>query len=612
MPADKPRPTLADYVTIAISPALIMAMIVSLVFFVLAVLYRGDFVNRLHIILFFFIFGIVLVARVAMAGYAERAPIYGGVLSVLVWLGMGNFVNYPPELVATGFINAGLILLAWWLSHQLTHSCTYIDEKAESTGTGVLEGAGLEKSAAPVTAQSEDLQPPQPAGKRNKTREPSWWERYQSFREKRRKTQPPGVWVVYFALAALPIFGLGQALIDVADHPRRAYTFQLMALYLASSLGLLVTTAFLGLRRYLRQRRLEMPKMVTAAWLVVGGVLLASLVVIGAVLPRPQAEFSLLDLGRADSKKLAASKYAVSRGEPGKGKGRPGAQEHDPDGDPASSNDSDRKGSGGKGKNKGNDGKGKDGKGSAKGSKSKGKQESETRDQDKKSSDSRDPQNKEDGDQSGDSKAEEPDQQATPPDDSGSGSFLKNLIADVSKLLKWIVFGILIVVTLLFVLGGGLRYLANFTDWARRLLDALRRFWEGLFGLPQRGTATLDDDAARRAPRPSFQFFANPFHNGGAGQMSPAELIRYSFEALEAWAAESDCERVAQETPLEFTNRLADEVGSLDKETRRLGTLYACVLYARGNLPADWRATLEEFWTRLEALPAGRFASQEV
>src|SRR6266478_1468499 len=119
MPAEKPRPTLADYVTIVVSPALIMAMIVSLVFF--------------------------LVARIAMAGLSDRASLYGGVLAVLAWLGMGNFVNYPAEVAAASWlINAGLVGLAWWLSHQLTHSCTYIDEKAESTGTGVLQAAGLE------------------------------------------------------------------------------------------------------------------------------------------------------------------------------------------------------------------------------------------------------------------------------------------------------------------------------------------------------------------------------------------------------------------------------------------------------------------------------------
>src|SRR5262249_12453470 len=102
MPADKPRPSLADCVTILISPALIIAIIVVLVFFLVAVLYRGDFVYRLHVILFFYIFGIVLVARIAMAtGYSSRAPVYGAVLAILAGIGLTNFVAFPAEAVAT-------------------------------------------------------------------------------------------------------------------------------------------------------------------------------------------------------------------------------------------------------------------------------------------------------------------------------------------------------------------------------------------------------------------------------------------------------------------------------------------------------------------------------
>ncbi len=157
MADDKPRPGLADYVTIALSPALIIAMIVSLVFFLLAILYRGEYANRLHVILFSFVFGIVLVARIALeTGYEERAPLYGIVLAFLVWLGMGSLVRYPPEMAAPSWlINAGLIALAWWLSYRLVYSCTYIDEKADNTGTGVLQAAGLDLPA-------EKAGPPEP------------------------------------------------------------------------------------------------------------------------------------------------------------------------------------------------------------------------------------------------------------------------------------------------------------------------------------------------------------------------------------------------------------------------------------------------------------------
>ena len=83
-----------------------------------------------------------------------------------------------------------------------------------------------------------------------------WWQ--EILRQKKGK-HTPGLWVLYFSLAALPLFGIGQHWIPAAEAGRRRYVFSLLLVYVASALALLVTTSFLGLRRYLRQRRIEMP-----------------------------------------------------------------------------------------------------------------------------------------------------------------------------------------------------------------------------------------------------------------------------------------------------------------------------------------------------------------
>lgn len=83
--------------------------------------------------------------------------------------------------------------------------------------------------------------------------------------------------------------------------------------------------------------------------------------------------------------------------------------------------------------------------------------------------------------------------------------------------------------------------------------------------------------------------------------MSPAQLVRYSFEALEAWAFEHDLPRMTDETPIEFADRVGGDVPALESEAKRLAALYARVLYARGGLPANWRAVVEQFWDKLEA-----------
>jgi Domain of unknown function (DUF4129) len=602
MPADKPRPTLADYVTIALSPALIIVMITSLVFFLVTILYRGEFVGRLEQVLFFYIFGIVLVARISMeAGIAERAPLYGAVLAFAVWLGMWKFVDYPPDLEASSWlINAGLIALVWWLAYRLTYSCTYIDEKAEATGVGVLQAAGLEvgsTATAPPTdgtpSSSADSSPtPRPSSLAPRST-PTWWQRYQRYRDEQKKKNTPGVWVVYFGLAALPIFGLGQALLDVDDGERRAYTLWLMGWYVASSLGLLVTTSFLGLRRYLRQRNLKMPAAMTGAWLAVGGGLLAAFVLIGALLPRPQAEFSILNLTPAGSKPRDASPHAMTRGNPGEGEGRAGAQKRDPKGDPVDSKNSKEQGQGGKGQAKGQG----DGK--------KGEQKGNADDQSK--------QNQTKGDEQGNQEKQETQkksgetrtsQQAASRDNRETGSRMSSppWLAKIAQALKWIFFIVLAVAAVIFILRGGLRYLANFCDWARRLLEALRRFWEGLF-LRRRGESSSEAESGEQAltARQPFLAFANPFLDGRADGMLPADLVRYSFEALAAWGDENGLGRTVDETPIEFANRVAATAPKLGAETQRLGALYARVLYSQGALPPTWREAMEKFWEQIDA-----------
>ena len=102
-----------------------------------------------------------------------------------------------------------------------------------------------------------------------------------------------GLWVIYFSLGALPVFGLGQGLIPAQDVAGRRYGFILLCVYLAAVLGLLLLTSFLGLRRYLRQRHLEMPPAMSATWVTMGSVVGLGILVGCILLPRPNADWSL-------------------------------------------------------------------------------------------------------------------------------------------------------------------------------------------------------------------------------------------------------------------------------------------------------------------------------
>ncbi len=234
--------TLIDYLIIAISPALIMTLVGSLVFFLLDVFYKGNFAGRLNVIFALFVFAAVLVARISIEESRERAMLFAAPLAIVTLLAIMRFVQFQGALQAFSFfINIGLIAIVWWSANQLTWDCTMIDEDAEDSGEGLLEAVGLdqpgkaalEKEIAPV-ALSPSPPDPLPKGARSLgDASKAWWRR---FLDRRRRPHAPGLWVVYFSLAALPLFGIGQFFIPASDQENRQYAFQLLCIYTASGL----------------------------------------------------------------------------------------------------------------------------------------------------------------------------------------------------------------------------------------------------------------------------------------------------------------------------------------------------------------------------------------
>jgi hypothetical protein len=597
--------TLADYVVIAISPALIMTLIGSLIYFLLEVFYPGEYQGRMRWVLGCFVFGSVLVARVAMhPEAAPRAPIYSVVLTLSAWFVLGVFIEYPGELRAVSWvINAGLVLLVWWCAKRLTWDCTYINDEVDAGKSGLLQVTGLEKSdkkEEPAPEEDSKL---------------GWWDRFVHYRDAQRKRHTPGAWVIYFSLPALAMFGLFQALIPAEDEPRRRYTFLMMAVYIASGLGLLLTTCFLGLRRYLRQRKLRMPAKMVGSWLLSGGALIAVLLIVGAVLPRPNSETPLVDIDPLGSRKRKANDQSFIKDGSGKDKGNPGETENKKDG-PAKGKDSsggkDAKGEkGGQGKDQkgGNQKDSKDG-GQKGGDQKDGKGGKEQKKDDGQKKDGN--QKKEDGGSSGSDEAKNDKKEDQKNKDDGSAmskskEFFRHLpqMGQLSTVIKWIIFGVLAALVVFHLLKSGLSWLANFTKWARDLLDSLRAFWERLFGSREKtagAEAGLEPAAATiRSPRP-FASFRNPFDDGSADRLSPEEVVRYTFAALQAWAHERDLGRPPEETPQEFAARVGDEMPALDEDARQLALLYARAVYARGSLPAQSLEIMRQFWDKLETV----------
>src|SRR5439155_17549642 len=96
-----------------------------------------------------------------------------------------------------------------------------------------------------------------------------------------------------------------------------------------------------------------------------------------------------------------------------------------------------------------------------------------------------------------------------------------------------------------------------------------------------------------------FAVFANPFSNGAGRDMSPEDLVRYTFAAIESWAAEREMGRHRDETPLEFTSRLGTELPEMQDHLDDLADWYARIAYAGFPLSENLRPGLTALWERL-------------
>jgi hypothetical protein len=625
---------LIDIAAVAVSPALVMLMVGSLTFFLITVLYQGAYPDRLLYTFFFFVFGAVLIARISIRFGRARAGLYAVGLGGACFLAMFAFVNYPSGIMkALGpLLNLGLMALVWWSADKLTWDCTHFDDDRKASGKGVLAAAGLDD--APPEEDEEEANPERQ--RRGKKKPVGWLEKFQAYREaQRKKAHTPGVWVLYFSLAALPLFALGQSLIDPADTATRRATLLQMAVYVGSGLGLLVTTTLFGLKRYLEQRGARIPPVMVGGWLGLGAGLIVVFLVVGMALPRPHSETPWFGMKRTTKGDREASRYAqVNDGSAGKGEGSAGKKTQAGDGKNSAKGgkkgggDSGEKGSGG-GKGKSQGGNDKSGeKGNSQGDqpgegqdqssdrseqkngsnrkqgKDQGKQsKSQSKSSGQQSDSGEDRQASRDGEEGQD--AEE--NQSDGGSDSGSSGTtrLGEALEKVGSFVKWIVWIIVAAAVIVGFVIFVLRYLAPFTDWARNLLDWLK----GLFGRkasPERQRGEDDEPAVESVERPPpFSAFDNPFADGTARRREPAELVEYTFAAFDSWAWDRDRGREPGETPMEFVVRVGHEYAGLDEPGFRLANLYARVLYSRSPLPGDTLKALKEFWEQLESSPAG-------
>jgi hypothetical protein len=621
--------TTADYLVIAVSPALIMALVGSLVYFLIDVFYEGQYEARLDYAFGLFVFAAVLIARISIDEGREYAAFFAIPLGLAMFLVLLKFMEHPSPF--SHVINLLLMVVVWWCADKLTWDSTVIDDDEDASGEGLMQRIGVDGPDAAGGKKAENQPLPPDGAKENEileteaAKDSPIWQRLKRFVAGRKGPHTPGIWVLYFSLAALPLFGVGQHFVPAADVWRRRYVFFLLLVYVASALALLVTTSFLNLRRYLRQRRIEMPLPIAGTWVGVGAVLIVIVMMLAMLIPRPGAEVALSQVpwkvGSPGS--LTASRTAMNRDggeETGDQKNTTGGEKSTdkgqgnlpPNGQPSENKSNDPNGkddSGkvqGKGEKSSTDAKSGKQKDNAKrsensdGTKQKGETTPEKNIAKEGKSDEGSSAKQEKSDAKKQSDSNDGSKSATPP-----MSHAVDAIRNVSSSLGGL-FGVL---KILFYVAAAV--FVGFCVWKyrqqimRALSDILRMLRE-LFG--GRRTAAGEDDGEDSTVRPrprSFSEFRDPFLTGQHGQMPPEELVRYTFAAFEAWANDRGRPRTPDCTPLELMTAAVEPKTPLHSEARKLVRLYGELAYASRRVPRQAADELREIWQLMRSTSAG-------
>ncbi len=621
MARNRPRGTLVDYLVAAIEPALIMIMVGSLMFFLLDLWYQGPFLDRLRWILFWFVLGIVLITRVSMQIGTSLAMGYGVTLGGAVALVASVLTGFQPSLLV-------ILGVVWWATHKLTLDCTLLDLDQDA-GVGLLQESGLDRSALDDSSPLAATIPDDPAAMdASLLPDRPWGKVLGGDSDGSRRPHAPGVWLIYFTLASLPLYGLGQWFVPAVEEEQRGWLLLYFLAYISSGMGLLLATSFLNLRRYLRQRKLKMPGAMTATWLSTGAILIVGLTLMAAVLPLPGSGWSILRGSTHESSDLRASRVAMLKDSGVQGEGaqseRPAAAQAK--GPPSSTSKS--KGSGqtndpnaaqqvsGKGRGGGKSGPGNAQSGTPRGKSSKAqsatpaKQGTPTQDQAEGQKKSRDGQGEKAADRGKDagqnSNSDEKDASKQNGEKSSAENQNKNDPANQPSRLPQLSFQAPSWLRGLIIGAGVIGLIFAVIRHGSALLQALRDLLASLFGglfIEKRAKRAQDPAAVVSEPvaqpRP-FASFANPFANGLDQRYSPNDLVIYSFEALESWAFEHNLARSPNETPTEFGRRIGQAHAELGPDASRLVGYFVTIVYGQRGFNEDVLPPIRQFWQVLQ------------
>lgn len=300
------------------SPTLIIAMVASLVFFLIEILYRGPHVLRLNVIMALFTIATVLISRISIQSGEERAALFAGGLAVATLATTSVIVEFRYQQLAwlEPVVILSLIATVMWVSNRLVWDCTLIGPRRDVSAMGLTEVIRQKLSVnknhkrervtkgktkadadtntnANASSRDTNLQHQTPDSHNSDSPSTTPFNFFHFLLGRNGRNTTPGLWVFYLAMAAFPIFGIGQWFYEPGGNGFSI--FFLFLVYLSTGLGLLMVTSLLGLKRYVDQRGITIPDAIAMNWLFIGTIFLAGFLLLSLLIPRPDVSSTVKD-----------------------------------------------------------------------------------------------------------------------------------------------------------------------------------------------------------------------------------------------------------------------------------------------------------------------------
>jgi len=590
--AYRDKPEVLDQLVSTIGLVLIVFLMVSLSFFILARFSLSSKWTVAHWLLFWEVLATVLISRMFLIDDLKKvAGRYSFVFGMVIWVPFALL----GEVEILGIVTALMIFIGWF-TYKITWDVTDLGEREEDED-GLLASVGLKKELNPGNKKVSESW--------GDTREESTEFNHEAeevlaelAKEKPKKVKGGkgrGVWVLYFLFGSIPVFGLGGSTQNSTDPNLGKYFLICLCIYLASCISLLMSTSFLTIRSDLRRRNLSMPLFTAGAWLFSGLFLLISCFVFASLLPRPQGFLDPIALvlskgqDKDQDKDQDASNYAKSSEKSGKAEGKPGEKE----GDKGSPKDGNQK-AGKPAEDKENKGASKEsGKGGGdsgeKGSSKEGSQKSDQAKNNESKSDSR----KNDGNQKS---SATPNQEAPPsPPPSFNIPGLDKMMAALEVILK-VVFA---VGTFLFVLYVVVYKLSYSFGWADDLLDWFRNLFDWMDRSKKKKKQEDVADASIADETLPFEEFDNPFDRKDWQKASLRELTGYTWKALLAWCKSQNINIPRGCTPSELEEIISNEMPRIEPAYYAFQQVLLNVQYSNNNDDPKGVATTQKLWRHM-------------